>query len=367
MRLMEERAFTLWLSSLLTLFMTAPSPSWADSAWQGFNTRARVMSLAKEGPYLWVGMQGGLIRYDTRTQKDHVLYTAGQTEGGLISNGVYSVDVDKNGVKWIGTYGGGLVRFDDKAWHSYTPYGHGSTRHYGTQWESYRPGEGLGDMWVYDVAFDGRGRMWVATWKGASLFNGRSFRTYSVPDGLVDKWVYALAVDSDNSLWFGTEGGVTHYDGTRWASYTHGDGLGAAIEEELPRSPHAASPHHTDPSKQSALSNPNYVMSITIDAQGNKWFGTYGAGLSRFNGEKWKTYTTADGLPGNFVFALATDKKGRLWAGTNTGLGVFDGKHWKVYSRKDGLIDDFVYTILIEGNGTKWFGTRRGLSRLTGE
>ena len=105
-------------------------------------------------------------------------------------------------------------------------------------------------------------------------------------------------------------------------------------------------------------------MSITVDHDDNKWFGTWGSGLSRFDGKTWKTYTMADGLAGNFVFSLAVDKTGVVWAGTNKGVSRFDGKQWKSYTPKDGLIDEFVYSIGVDPDNNKWFGTRIGVSKL---
>jgi ligand-binding sensor domain-containing protein len=281
---------------------------------------------------------------------------------------VYTIEIGPDGSKWIGTYGGGLMHFQNNKWKTYTPFGYGSTLVYGNQWTKYNPGQGLGDLWVYDVAFDRKGQMWVATWKGASRFNGDSFQTYSESEGLIDKWVYAMGVDLDNSLWFGTEGGVTHFDGTKWKSYTHADGLGAELKESIKDPKYSTNPlHHSDTSKLLGITNPNYVVSIVIDQKGTKWFGTWGTGLSRFDGKNWKTITTADGLPGNFVLALKTDKQGKIWAGTDQGVGVFNGKIWKQYTQKDGLLDNFVYSILLEDNGTKWFGTRRGLTQFVGE
>src|SRR3989338_8668843 len=185
------------------------------------------------------------------------------------------------------------------------PYGAGQVASYGADWTTYPPGRGLGDLWVYDVAFDRRGTMWVATWKGLSRFDGSAFETFTVDDGLVDKWVYAIQIDADDALWLGTEGGVNRFDGRRWTTYTHRDGLGADParlpsrgETERP------SPHHTTEYKTITQANPNYVLAIAIDRKGRKWFGTWGAGLSRFDGRRWVTYTTADGLGGNYIHAL---------------------------------------------------------------
>ncbi|MFP5344722.1 MAG: carbon starvation CstA family protein, partial [Gammaproteobacteria bacterium] len=271
---------------------------------------------------------------------------------------------DKDGNRWFATYGGGLSKFDGKQWTNYTSEGFGPPQPHA--WRSYPEGAGLGDMWVYDIAFDKQGTLWAATWKGASRMNGDgSFKTYATLDGLADKWVYALGIDGAGVYWFGTEGGVSRYDGKRWTNYTHKNGLGADIQEAIPGNPHHGQPaHHADPKKSNLASNPNYVMSLAIDANDNKWFGTWGSGLSRFDGKTWKTYTTRDGLAGNFVFALKVDQVGVLWAGTNGGVSYFDGKVWKSYTRKDGLMDDFVYSIGVDKDNNKWFGTRIGVSKL---
>lgn len=333
-----------------------------------FETGANVKALAIEGDYLWLGMSNGIIRYDTRTLDKHIIYTSSSTSGGLLSNGIYKIKIDSEGNKWIGTYGGGLSKFDGVNWTTYTPYGGGLVAKYGKDWEIYPKGKGLGDLWVYDMAFDKEGRLWIATWKGASLFDGKSFKTYTTDDGLIDKWVYSIVIDKDGIFWFGTEGGVTRYDGKIWASYTHADGLGADIEELSPQVKYdEKTRHHSTITKNIGTPNPNYVLATTIDKENNKWFGTWGAGLSKFNGKRWKTYTAKNGLGGNFVHVLKVDKKGRIWAGTDGGVSIFDGKRWKTYTTKDGLLDNNVFSIAFDNKGNKWIGTWKGLSKLERE
>lgn len=365
-------AAALLLNSL-PLLATEESAGAKSAAlkWQHYTTRSKVMSIAFEDHYLWLGLspsamipKGGVIRHDLDTVKDFELFSPQNTHGGLMSEGVYKIAIDKDGNKWFATYGGGLSKFDGKQWTNYTSEGYGPPQPHA--WRSYPEGAGLGDMWTYDLAFDKQNTLWVATWKGASQMNrDGSFKTYATRDGLADKWVYALGIDSAGVYWFGTEGGVSRYDGKTWKSYTHKDGLGAKIKEAIPGNPHhTPSSHHADPKKNNLASNPNYVMSLVIDASDNKWFGTWGSGLSRFDGKQWKTYTTKDGLAGNFVFALKVDNQGVLWAGTNSGVSWFDGKAWKSYTRKDGLMDDFVYSIGVDKDNNKWFGTRIGVSKL---
>ncbi|HET6369898.1 MAG TPA: two-component regulator propeller domain-containing protein [Nitrospiria bacterium] len=370
-KLTIRRSFPFLVLLLLVVF--APDRTHPESAsstkrvpprFTNFETGANVKSLAFEGEVLWIGLSNGIIRYDTRTTEEHRIYTSRSTHGGLLSNGVYKIFVDRSGVKWIGTYGGGLSRFDERQWTTYTPYGGGNTG-YGAGWAQYRTGSGLGDLWVYDMLQDPRGALWIATWKGVSRFDGKRFRTYTTDDGLIDKWVYAIARDVRGDFWFGTEGGVSRFDGKRWKSWTHKDGLGADIGGDA--SSEDGNYSHHGGAKENRNANPNFVLSLAIDRSDVKWIGTWGAGLSRFDGKKWKTFTAGPGsIGGNFVHALAIDPKGRLLAATNGGISFFDGRRWTTYTTADGLLDNNVFSIAFDRKGNTWLGTWRGLSKMEG-
>ncbi len=327
-----------------------------------FETGANVKSLAFEGEFLWLGLSNGIIRYDTSTLDHYEIYTTRSTDG-LLAKGIYKIAIDSKGEKWIGTYGGGLSHFDGKNWQVFTPYGGGKLT-YDASWTIYPKGKGLGDLWVYDIFFDDDGSSWIATWKGVSHFDGKSFTTYTEEAGLLDKWVYAIAKDQDGLFWFGTEGGLNSFDGRTWKAYTHKEGLGAKIGGVLEGDAHRSG-HHQRDKKGNQIGNPNYVLDIAVDLNNVKWIGTWGAGLSRFDGQSWQTYIAGTGtIGGNFVHALEIDSEGNLWAGTDKGVTLFDGKTWTTYTTKDGLLNDNVFSIAFDRNGNKWFGTWTGLSQM---
>ncbi|MFQ5597035.1 MAG: two-component regulator propeller domain-containing protein [Nitrospiria bacterium] len=331
--------------------------------WNHFSLFSIVRALAFEGDVLWVGTSNGLLRYDLSTEEQQV-YT---TKDGLLSNMIHSITVGPNRVKWVGTYGGGLSRFDDRRWTVYTPYGVGSALSYADDWKAYRNAQGVGDLWVYGIHFDPKGVMWVATWKGVSRFDGKTFKTYTTEDGLIDKWVYTLSQDQTGVFWFGTEGGVTRYDGQNWRSYTHEDGVGTDVEaiqppevQSLPFTPR----HHQEGGGKPLKYNPNYIVSSLVDAKNHLWVGTLGGGLSRFDGKSWTSYSTKDGLAGNMVHAIKIDAKGTLWIGTDGGVSRFDGKRFSNLGQKDGI--GTVFSIAFDREGHKWFGTFGGVSQYRG-
>ncbi len=308
-----------------------------------------------------MGLSNGIIRYDTDTSNQYQVFTNRSTYG-LLANGIYKIAIDPTGVKWVGTYGGGLSRFDDEAWTTFTPYGGGKIS-YDAAWTVYPAGGGLGDLWVYDILFDEKQTAWIATWKGLSHFDGTGFKTYTEADGLLDRWVYAIAKDKAGLLWLGTEGGLNSFDGTVWKGYTHADGLGADLGGQQGKEDYDAGHHQQQ--KGNRIGNPNYVLDLAVDNNNVLWIGTWGAGLSRFDGVSWTTYTAGgESIGGNFVHVLEVDSEGTLWIGTDGGVTRFDGKTWTTYTTADGLLHNDVFSIAFDQQGNKWFGTWIGLSKM---
>ena len=105
-------------------------------------------------------------------------------------------------------------------------------------------------------------------------------------------YAYSLIVEN-NAYWVGTEFGVEkrNLNGSLISLYTTSNGLAD-----------------------------NYVISSATDSQGNKWFGTNGGGVSKFDGTSWTNYNTSNGLADNYVFAIAVDQQGNKWFATNNGV-----------------------------------------------
>ncbi|MCS7054098.1 MAG: T9SS type A sorting domain-containing protein, partial [Ignavibacterium sp.] len=87
----------------------------------------------------------------------------------------------------------------------------------------------------------------------------------------------------------------------------------------------------------------DYVSALAIDAQGNKWIGTYG-GLAKFDGTNWTVYKTSNsGLPNNEVRALAIDALGNKWIGTGGGgLAVYrEGGVLNAERKEETILNSF--------------------------
>jgi ligand-binding sensor domain-containing protein/signal transduction histidine kinase len=75
------------------------------------------------------------------------------------------------------------------------------------------------------------------------------------------------------------------------------------------------------------------------------------------------TYTTAQGLAGNNVSAAVEDADGFLWIATDHGLSRFDGQGFRTFGRERGLTDERITALLIASDAALWIGTPSGVYR----
>ena len=114
------------------------------------------------------------------------------------------------------------------------------------------------------------------------------------------------------------------------------------------------------------------VLAIAQDRQGFMWFGSQG-GLSRFDGYRTVVYrhTLSDphSLAENWVRVVHVDPAGRMWVGTDNGLDLFDPltqrfTHYRPEEPEQrGNGNRHVRAIIDDGAGGLWVGTADGLQR----
>ncbi|MBJ7416671.1 MAG: hypothetical protein JHC88_14680, partial [Niveispirillum sp.] len=111
---------------------------------------------------------------------------------------------------------------------------------------------------------------------------------------------------------------------------------------------------------------PNDVVgAIAQDRAGFVWFGT-GGGLARFDGHRFRHYTSdpgnPDSLPDTYVTALHVDPKGVLWVGTNAGgLARYEAAADRFVRANEGLQNLSILSILTDAQGRLWTGTVGGV------
>lgn len=115
------------------------------------------------------------------------------------------------------------------------------------------------------------------------------------------------------------------------------------------------------------------VTAIAQDRQGFLWFGTQ-SNLLRWDGYHLRTYArspeAAGSLPDNFIRSLIVDERGQLWVGTNAGgLSRYDPQVDGFVSLPvgaDGTSDGMIAALHSDGRGGLWIGTGHGVDHLDG-
>jgi len=122
-----------------------------------------------------------------------------------------------------------------------------------------------------------------------------------------------------------------------------------------------------------------FVMSLAQDKADGIWVGTEGEGIWKYEGsapaeQRWRRYTTSDGLGDDYAYAMACDRLGRIWVGhLNHGVSVFNGQKWQNYevvgglSRPDtlsGPLGERIFAMLVcPTDGDVWMASSAGLAR----
>jgi ligand-binding sensor domain-containing protein len=77
----------------------------------------------------------------------------------------------------------------------------------------------------------------------------------------------------------------------------------------------------------------------------------------------WRNFTTKDGLPSDKAYSVRIDGD-RVLVGTHDGLAVYENDKWKTYTTYEGLAHNGVVSIDVsEMTGDVWIGTLGGLTR----
>jgi ligand-binding sensor domain-containing protein len=164
-----------------------------DDKWQNWNHDKGVgvdFEKIKDDPQFGVD-PSKFSEHHARQAKEMGLEGVGGG-GAYNPNYVVSLLVDKNGIVWAGTWGGGLARFD------------------GSKWQNYSMVDGLLGNHVFMLHEDPTGKMWVGTNNGLASFDGKKFKSeITTENGLFSNSVFAMGTGEDASQWIGTYGAVT--------------------------------------------------------------------------------------------------------------------------------------------------------------
>ncbi len=222
--------------------------------WRNINTPqglcdAFVYDVEFNKDQIWIATWSGANRVigDPFERNSWESFTKENTQGGLIDDWVYAIEIAKNGAVWFGTESG-VSSFDGRRWKSWnhdnglsapfsqvskdnvgmTGYLQGSHHTQGsedipnTSNQTYRPN------YVVSMRMDEKGRLWIGSWGGGLTMldtETETLRTFTVQDGLPGNYILEIKEGPDNRLWIGTNAGLSRFDGSQFTNFSRTNGL----------------------------------------------------------------------------------------------------------------------------------------------
>ncbi|MCX6216056.1 two-component regulator propeller domain-containing protein [Spirosoma sp.] len=214
----EDRRKRIWTGNFkggLTLFNRAKGRFEPKGNFSPLSISA-IME-ARNGIF-WMGtFEGGVIRYDPETDTSTRFDANPGQVGQLNYHTVTALWEDRSGNIWLGTDGGGINVF------------HPATKQFTQYMRDTKNAGSLPNNQV-NVLFESKsGQLWIGTNSGLSRFDARTqtFTTFRQEDGLVNEVIKGILEDKQGTLWFSTNKGISSFKPATHAirNYTASDGL----------------------------------------------------------------------------------------------------------------------------------------------
>jgi ligand-binding sensor domain-containing protein/signal transduction histidine kinase len=302
---------------------------------------------------LWIGTDNGLYRWDgtVLSSNELPLSRAGAQVLAMLR--------DRDSNIWVGTTKG-LLRINS-----------GGT-------EISEETELRGNGGINALLEDREGNIWVGGTRGLERIRDTAFVTYLPADGLPSESNGPVYIDPENRVWFApAEGGlytlkngrvqtiklaqldsdviysITGKQGVVWVGRQR---AGLTRLQFTPATVTARSYTKADGLAQ------NSVYAVYQSTDGALWAGTLSAGVSKFKDGRFTTYSTANGLASNTVTSILETRDKTIWFATPNGLSSLSNGRWEIYAVSEGLPSENVNCLFEDSSGVLWIGTSAGLA-----
>ena len=300
-------------------------------------------SLTPELSGYWVGTEGGL---DLIVPHKGAVKSFTPDNSALNAGPVLALKATSADTLWVGTWGGGLSRFNPitNTWHHFINQPAGAKQ--------------LTAPYIWAIETDDLGRVWVGSQKeGVFRVDPNTLTVEHFPynttvdgssqgnrKGIAGEFIRDILKDSKGDIWISSLQGLTHYSA---------------------ESDHFTIHHHRADNPNSLASN--QLISLLEHSDGKIWIGSRDKGLSIFDPSN-QTYTRlglADGLPSPSTGSLIEDDLGNVWAGTPAGLSKITPELTiDTYKQVHGLAgsNHNRNAIFFDAQKRIWIGSKEGLT-----
>lgn len=324
--------------------------SWFDVEQQAFHrfdafdSPSRINTLyLDEDNSLWIGTQLEGLYHLSKDGREFQQYLHSVIDPlSLSSNNVKAILRDSKGNLWIGTELGGL-NLKPRASRDFYHFKKNAADIHSLS---------INDVWT--LLEDNSGQIWIGTAGGGLNKTTPFFQNFSRlqhspfdTNSLSHNFVWNIAQDSKGMIWFATLSGIDQLD-PKTQTITH----------------------FTQFFDQEGKSVSNRITTLTVDTQGNVWFGNQQGQVARFDPKREtksvEVFDRSGFIHGNFsdsrIRLLTRDRMDNIWVATDEGLALLDHKSGKIqedfrYASVGELGTSSVYTMFQDDQGIMWFGT----------
>ena len=360
--MVEDKQGSLWIGTNNGLFRVAGQETKMYTAGDGLSNDYVTSIMEDSDGNTWVGTLKGLNRLGKKPD-DAIGF-----ESVLNSQAIVCLFEDREKSLWVGTYDSGIKRIKEGKFTSYQP-----VEQYPEEILLSLVEDRSGDTWIGTlsgklfhcrgskiveiiespaisgagitaIAEDADGNLWLGT-NGRGVFQkkSRTFIPLTTKEGLADNLVTSIFKDSKGNLWFSTFAGVSiiHHSNGFLETFDSREGLSGKVvhnvyEDDWQNILIAADKGVTV-LKQGKIAKENieYVLPgvpvtciyqdrSTPNTNGGKdqviWLATHGAGLKRLQKENIISFTTANGMPTDFIYQFFEDQQGNFWLMSDSGI-----------------------------------------------
>ncbi len=260
--------------------------------------------------------------------------------------------------------------------------------------------DGLAQSYVFSIAQDKQGFIWLATEDGLDRYDGKSFVHYrhnaTDENSLADNFVRKVYIDKKNTLWIATENGLSKYNRQldNFDNFTHISNNKNTLQDDKIWDIYQDSANNIWVSTSQGLHiynaiNKHFtrikikgyehllveVKTIFQDKQKNYWMGTYDSGIFIVNENLTYAISLADknkwdiNIPAKGLYDVKIIE-GEYWLATDNGVFIVSDnykikKHLSIKNKTSELLSNKIKAIEQTDDGHVWLGGMNGLNSVS--